>query len=179
MLSIYFLTTCPWQRDVQYGVEYGPRWRRLEGGDDALFDRTDILYWNGSSRYLGEKKESCDGSDLCLTRPWWCFPGRSILGCSRFGMRGRFAVRAAVKTASGLHVYSLQLGPRSYCPVRVGVGAGVVGVGGRTRFFYFAFASRSGFRRTLHPPLPPSPFQLKILPAKDALYPSLKVSLSL
>lgn len=58
------------------------------------------------------------------------------------------------------------------------MGAGVVGVGGRTRFFYFAFASRSGFRRTLHTPFPPL-FQLKILPAKDALYPSLKVSLSL
>lgn len=91
MLSIYFLTTCPWQRDVQYGVEYGPRWRRLEGGDDALFDWTDILYWNGSSRYLGEKKNLVMGL-ICLTRSWWCFQGRIIPGCAGFWIRGRFAV---------------------------------------------------------------------------------------
>lgn len=66
MPSIYLLTSCPWQRDVQYGVEYGPRWRRLEGGDDALFDRTDILYWNGSSRYLGEKKKNLVMGLICI-----------------------------------------------------------------------------------------------------------------
>lgn len=55
------------------------------------------------------------------------------------------------------------------------MGAGV-GVGGKTRFFYFfAIACRSGFCCA---PLPL--FQLKILlPAKDALYPRLEVSLSL
>lgn len=46
----------------------------------------------------GEKKNLVMGLiDLYITRPWWCFQGRSVPGSARFGMRGRFAVRAAVK----------------------------------------------------------------------------------